>query len=91
MSFVSSSLIAFYHFGIEQNFFNESLVCQIKSLKLGASASELLQQLGDNKSKSCKDVDFKIFGLSLATINLFISIILSIITLNNILKNEKNK
>ena len=55
------------------------------------SASELLQELENNKPKSCKNVNFKIFGLSLATINLFISLTLSIITLKNILKNEKNK
>ena len=91
ISFVSSVLISFYHFGIEQSFFDESLVCQIKWLGQNTSASELLQELKNNTSKSCKDVNFKIFGLSLATINLFISFVLSIITLKNILKNEKNK
>ena len=79
-------LIAFYHFGVEQGFFDESFVCQIKSLKQNTSSSELLQELAKNKSKSCKKVDFKIFGLSLATINLFISLILSIITFKKILK-----
>ena len=92
MSFISGVLIAFYHFGIEQGFFDESLVCQIKIFTNDTSTRDLLQQLEDNKFKSCKIVDFKIFGLSLATINLFISFVLSIITLRNILeKNEKNK
>ena len=86
VTFISSALIAFYHFGIEQGFFNESLVCQIKGLKQGVSTSELLQELENNKSKSCKNVEFRIFGLSLATINLFISLSLSIITFNNIFK-----
>ena len=90
ISFVSSVLISFYHFGIEQGFFDESLVCQINWFGQNASASELLQQLKNNTSKSCKDVNFKIFGLSLATINLFISLVLSIITFRDILKNEKN-
>ena len=90
MSFISSVLIAFYHFGVEQGFFNESLVCQIKGLQQVVSPSELLQELENNKSKSCKNVNFKIFGLSLATINLFISLVFSIITLSNIIKNEKN-
>ena len=90
ISFVSSVLISFYHFGIEQGFFDESLVCQINWFGQNASASELLQQLKNNTSKSCKDVSFKIFGLSLATINLFISLVLSTITFKNILKNEKN-
>jgi len=91
MCFVSSALIAFYHFGIEQSFFDESLICQIKGLKENMTASELLRELENNKLKSCKNVNFKIFGLSLATINLFISLTLSIITFNNIFKNEKNK
>jgi len=92
ISFLSSVLISFYHFGVEQGFFDESLVCQIKWLGQNTSASELLQELKNNTSKSCKNVDFKIFGLSLATINLFISLILSIITFKKIfLKNEKNK
>jgi disulfide bond formation protein DsbB len=91
ISFVFSVLISFYHFGIEQGFFHESLICQIKELKQDMSANELLQELENNRSKSCKDVSFRIFGLSLATINLFISLILSIITFKNIFKNEKNK
>ena len=53
--------------------------------------SELLQELESNKPKSCKDIDFRIFGLSLATINLFISLVFSIIIFKNIFKNEKNK
>ena len=86
ISFTFGVLIAFYHVGIEQGFFNESLVCQITGLKQDISASDLLQKLENYKSKSCKNVNFKIFGLSLATINLFISLILSIITFKNISK-----
>ena len=91
ISFVISALIAFYHFGIEQGFFNELLVCQIKELKQNLSSKELLSEIENTKSKSCKDVSFKIFGLSLATINLFISLTLSIITFKSIFINEKNK
>ena len=91
ISFISGTLIAFYHFGIEQGFFNESFVCQIKILKPDVSANELLQQFENNEPRSCKNVDFKIFGLSLATINLFISLVLSVTTFKNILKNETNK
>ena len=43
MSFISSVLISFYHFGIEQGFFDESLLCKIKLLGQNTSASELLQ------------------------------------------------
>jgi len=84
--FISSVLIAFYHIGVEQGFFDESLVCQMKELKQGITATELFKELENNKSTSCKDVKFKIFGLSLATINLFISLVLSVITFKNIWK-----
>jgi disulfide bond formation protein DsbB len=91
ISFSSSVLIAFYHFGVEQGFFNESLVCQIKGLDTNISVGNVLQELENNNSKSCKNINFRIFGLSLATINLFISLVLSIITYKNIFRNEKNK
>ena len=91
ISFIFSFLISLYHFGIEQNFFNESLICQINVLEQEVSAAELLKEFENNKPKSCKIVSFRIFGLSLATINIFISLILSIITLKHFINNEKNK
>ena len=91
ISFISSILIAFYNFCIDQCLFNESFVCQIKILKPDVSANELLQQFENNEPKSCKNANFKIFGLSLSTINLFISLVLSVTTFKNILKNETNK
>ena len=72
--FLCSSALAFYHFGIEQGFFEESTVCVAADL----SKEELLLQLKQN-TISCKDVTFRIFGLSLATINTIFSIILSVI------------
>ena len=39
---------------------------------------------------SCKDVTFRIFGLSLATINTVISLALSVITIKLYLNYEKN-
>ena len=90
ISFVFSTLLAFYHYGIEQDFFDESLVCQIKWVGQSISTAELLQELENNKSQSCKDVDFKIFGLSLTAINFIISLTLSVISFKYILKNEKN-
>ena len=66
------SVIAFYHFGIEQGFFNESLVCEVKNLDQNLSKEDLLKQLGEN-TISCKNVTFQVFGLSLATINTIFS------------------
>ena len=78
--FISSSLLAFYHFGIEQGFFSESLVCNAENQSKTLSKEQLLQELNQNVV-SCKDVTFRILGLSLAAINTILSIVLSIIFL----------
>ena len=88
--FFSATLIAFYHFGIEQGFIIESLVCDLYNESNILSKEALLNQL-KKMPVSCKDVTFRIFGLSLATFNIFISFILSIITIKTFLTYEKNR
>ena len=90
LTFVFSFLISLYHLGIEQNFFQESAVCGVKNFSENISKEELLNKLS-KITVSCKDVTFRIFGLSLTTINIVISM-LFIITLSKIYyKNEKNR
>ena len=88
--FFSATLISFYHFGIEQGFIIESLVCDLNNENNNLSKEALLNQLKE-MPVNCKDVTFKIFGLSLATFNIFISLILSVITMKIFLTYEKNK
>ena len=76
--FICSTALAFYHFGIEQSLFNESFVCKAQNLSEILSKEQLLEQLKQNNI-SCKDVSFKILGLSLAAINTILSLILSFI------------
>ena len=87
--FVSSAALAFYHFGIEQGFFNESLACTTEDLSKTLSKEELLQQLKQN-STTCKDVSFRILGLSLAAINTIFSLVLSVIFIRLFVNYEKN-
>ena len=88
--FSFSFIVSFYHFGIEQGFFEESMVCGLKNASDIISKEELLKQLQE-KTISCKDVTFRIFGFSLTTYNIIISLILVLI-LTNIFKNyEKFK
>ena len=87
--FMSSAALAFYHFGIEQGFFNESFVCKTGNLSENFSKEQLLEQLKQNII-SCKDVSFRILGLSLATINTIFSVVLSVIFIRLYLKYEKN-
>ena len=88
--FVSATIISFYHFGIEQGFIAESSVCDLGSKNGNLSKDDLLKEL-QQKTISCKDVSFRIFGLSLATINTIISFILSIISIKLFTNYEKNR
>ena len=69
------SVIAFYHVGIEQGFFDESVVCNVKNFDQNLTKDELFKALGEN-TISCKTVTFRVFGLSLATINTIFSLFL---------------
>ena len=88
--FVAATIISFYHFGIEQGFFKESLVCNLDNNINNLSKEDLIKEL-QQQIISCKDVNFRIFGLSLATINTIISLILSVITIKLFLKYGKNE
>jgi len=88
--FFSATLISFYHFGIEQGFIKESLVCDLNNETNSLTKETLLNQLKE-MPVSCKVVTFKIFGLSLATFNIFINLILGIITTKIFLNYEKNR
>ena len=88
--FSFSLIISFYHFGIEQGIFEESTVCDLKETSNIVSKEELLKQL-QVKNVSCKDVTFRIFGFSLTSLNIIISLIL-VIFLSKVFKNyEKFK
>ena len=88
--FLAGTLISLYHLGIEQGFIKESLLCDLKNGSKILTKEELLQQLQE-KMVSCKDVTFKIFGFSLTTLNLIISLLITIIFTKIYLGYEKNK
>ena len=79
--FIVSTVLAFYHFGIEQGFFSETFLCENKNLSEAISKEQLLKELKQS-AISCKDVSFKVIGLSLASINTIFSLILSVIFLS---------
>ena len=88
--FLTATILSVYHFTIEQGFIEESLVCDLKNGSGVASKEEILKQLQEQKV-SCKDVTFKIFGLSLTTYNIVISILITINTLKIYLNYAKSK
>ena len=66
------AILAFYHFGIEQSFFDESFLCESQSLSNNLTKEEILEQLKKN-TISCRNVTFEVFRLSLASINTIFS------------------
>ena len=85
--FIFGSVTSIYHVGIEQGFFSESLLCELGLNTNIQNSDDLLKSL-EKTTISCKDVTFKIFGLSLATFNAFLSIVISYILVKLIKKNE---
>ena len=87
--FLIATLLSLYHLGIEQGLIQESLVCDLQSDTIILSKEEILKQL-QQKSVNCKDVAFKIFGLSLTTFNILVSFLLTVFLTKMYLEYEKN-
>ena len=88
--FSFSLIISSYHLGIEQGFFEESTICGIKNAGEIISKDEILKQLQE-KNISCKDVTFKVFGMSLTSFNIMLSLIILVTLARIFISYEKNK
>ena len=88
--FFIATLLSLYHLGIEQGLIEESLLCNLEKGTNIVDKDEILKQL-QQKNISCKDVAFKIFGLSLTTFNIIISLLLTVSLAKVYLKYEKNR
>ena len=86
--FIISAILSGYHVGIENGIFEEFSGCTSENINI-TNKLDLLNSI-KKTMPSCKNVDFKLFGLSLATINLIISLIISAISIT-LIKYEKNK
>tara|TARA_B100000242_G_scaffold262914_1_gene209578 strand:- start:1279 stop:1770 length:492 start_codon:yes stop_codon:yes gene_type:complete len=87
-TFLVSFFISGYHVGIENNIFPEFSGCSADNLKV-FDKDTLIKSLSEIPP-NCKDVNFRIIGLSLATINVLISIIIIIISFI-LINYEKNR
>ncbi len=87
-NFLISFFLSIYHVGIENNIFPEFSGCTVENLSV--VDKELLLETLNDITPNCKDVTFTIIGLSLATINAIISLLIVVISIT-ILKYEKNK
>ena len=88
--FLAATILSLYHLGIEQGFIEESFVCDLKNVSNLLSKEDILKQLQE-KNVSCKDVTFKILGLSLTSYNIIISILIVYFTTKTYLSYDNNK
>ena len=88
--FLTATILSLYHLGIERGFIEESLVCDLKNGSDLVSKEDILKQLQE-KNISCKDVTFKIMGLSLTSYNILISLLITITSAKIYLNYDKNK
>ena len=88
--FLAATILSLYHLGIEQGFIEESLVCDLKNGSNLLSKEDILRQLQE-KNVSCKDVTFKILGLSLTSYNIIISMLIVYFTTKAYLNYDNNK
>ena len=75
---IVSFFLAGYHVGIEYGLINELSSCKTEVSK-NISKDILIKELQSKLAPSCKEVAFKLFGLSLASINMIMSLILTIL------------
>jgi len=77
LTFLASFLLSGYHVSIEKGFIEPIFSCTGENIK-ALEKEEILKSL-NNIKPDCKDVDFSIFGISLATLNFIISFVLTIV------------
>jgi len=86
---LASIILSTYHVGIETGLIEETTSCKT-SLNNNLSKDAILKQLESNLASSCKEVSFKLFGFSLASINIILSLILTTIYYKIYLWMKKN-
>ena len=77
LTFLAGILLSGYHVSIEKGIIEPLFSCTGENIK-ALEKEEILKSL-DNIKPDCRDIDFSIFGVSLATLNFIISFVLTII------------
>jgi disulfide bond formation protein DsbB len=77
--FVASAVLAFYHAGVEQHWFAGPTACTGAALNAG-SVEALRQQLLATPPVRCDDIQWSLFGISLAGWNVVASVLLALLS-----------
>ena len=77
LTFLTSVLLSGYHVAIEKGIIESIFSCTGENIN-AIEKEEILKSL-NNIQPDCKDVDFSLFGISLATLNFINSIVLTVV------------
>ena len=77
LTFLAGILLSGYHVSIEKGIIEPLFSCTGENIK-ALEKEEILKSL-NNIQPDCRDVDFSIYGVSLATLNFIISFVLTIV------------
>lgn len=72
LAFAAGAAVAFYHVGVEQTWWASALSCGA-GLDFQQSQQDFLAALQKKPVKSCGDIDWTLFGISIATYNFVLS------------------
>ena len=75
-----SAGIALYHVGVEQHWWTSAAPCGASGAAV-SSTEDFLAALQEKPEKSCGDIDWTLFGVSMATYNTVISALLAVLSI----------
>lgn len=79
LTFAVGAGIAFYHVGVEQTWWTSVAPCGGSELAI-SNTEDFLAALQRKPEKSCGDIDWTLFGVSMATYNAVISALLALLS-----------
>ena len=86
--FLISAFLAFYHYGVEQHWWNAATSCGNFN-KLPISFENFQSQLMSKMPKRCDEIDWTLFGLSMTVYNIIVSVILGTLSFSSVLLSGK--
>ena len=89
--FFIGACVALYHVGVEQHWWQSATSCGGNPITNAISPKQLFQSLKQVQPKACDTIDWNLFGISMASYNIVISLGLGILILVGAQKVEKYK
>ncbi len=74
LAFLAGAGIAFFHVGVEQQWWRGTAECQAPAFDLNMSIADLRKQMLETRFVSCDEIPWSLFGLSMAGYNVIASL-----------------